>query len=327
MDYYEYERIRSALYAGTVVLDRVICIMGPTASGKTDWACSLSDQLNGRIISVDSALIYKGMDIGTAKPTPEELKRYPHRLIDLIEPHETYSVASFCQDAKREIDAALSEGKVPILVGGTMMYFRALLLGLSEIPAANPEVRERLLQEGEQLGWKALHQRLLKVDPEVALQIKPQDRQRIIRGLEVYEISGRPLSSFWEQKQCLDLPYHFECVALMPKDRALLHMRINLRLYKMMEQGFLDEVRGLWERGTLNKEMPAIRTVGYRQLWEYLEGHYPTLEEAVEKAAVATRQLAKRQMTWIRNWPDLLKIDLLDRERFEKKLNKMCSLG
>ena len=300
-------------------MDRVICIMGPTASGKTAWACDLSDKINGRIISVDSALVYKGMDIGTAKPTQQELELHPHRLINLLDPSETYSAASFCQDAKKEIQAALLEEKTPILVGGTMMYFRALLQGLSEIPESNQEVRDLILQQGDSLGWSELHQRLSQIDPLAALRIKPQDRQRIARALEVYELSGRPLSSYWEEPKKRDIRYDFQCVALMQKDRSQLHARIHKRLINMMELGFLEEVRGLFGRGDLNLDLPSMRTVGYRQLWQYLDGQYETLDQAVEKAEVATRQLAKRQMTWIRNWPGLSQVDPLEMATFEKK--------
>jgi tRNA dimethylallyltransferase len=282
--------------------------MGPTASGKTDLAVEIVKRFPCEIISVDSALVYRGMDIGTAKPDAETLSVAPHRLIDVIDPAESYSVARFRQDALREMADITATGKVPLLVGGTMLYFRALYQGLSTLPDADDEVRERLEQEAAEQGWQAMHERLGAVDPQAAERIHPNDPQRIQRALEVYEISGRPLSDLQADTVEQEFPYHALRLVLAPDDRSLLHERIALRFGQMLEQGLVDEVRGLYERGDLSVDMPSMRAVGYRQVWEYLAGELEH-EQMVERGIIATRQLAKRQMTWLRSEPDVNRFD------------------
>ncbi|WP_372737962.1 tRNA (adenosine(37)-N6)-dimethylallyltransferase MiaA [Neptunomonas sp.] len=285
-------------------LPPAIFLMGPTAAGKTDLAMRLTEALPCDIISVDSALIYKGMDIGTAKPDAQTLKNYPHRLIDIRDPSESYSVAEFREDALREMAEITSKGRVPLLVGGTMMYYNALLKGLASLPEANQEVRQQLLEKGEREGWPALHALLAKVDPASAKRLAPNDSQRLQRALEVYQLTGRTLTELWAEQQQQKLPYNVVNLAIMPEERKTLHERIALRFKLMLEAGFVDEVRTLYERGDLNPQMPSVRCVGYRQVWSYLEGEwdYPTM---LDKGIVATRQLAKRQITWLRSWENL----------------------
>ena len=276
-----------------------IFIMGPTASGKTDLAVECVKQLPCDIISVDSALVYKGMEIGTAKPDAETLKQAPHRLINLIDPAQSYSAAEFRYDALREMADILSQGRIPVLAGGTMLYYKALQEGLSALPSASPEVREKLEALAREQGWEFMHQRLAEVDPVSAQRIHPNDPQRIQRALEVYEITGKPLTEFWQQQQVQNLPYNLIKIALMPENREQLRQRIALRFHQMLELGFIDEVIKLKSRGDLNLDMPSMRCVGYRQVWEYLENKMD-YEQMVEKGIIATRQLAKRQMTWLR---------------------------
>ena len=285
-------------------LPPAIFLMGPTASGKTALALELVEKYPCEIISVDSALIYKGMDIGTAKPDADMQARAPHRLIDLIDPAESYSAATFRDDALREMAEITAAGKVPLLVGGTMMYFKFLRDGAAELPPSVPEVRDRLLEEGLSLGWPAMHERLAAIDPESAARLKPMDSQRIQRALEVYEISGKTLTQFWAEQQSEPLPYHVVNLAVCPDERSVLHERIALRFRQMVEQGFIDEARALFERGDLHENLPSVRCVGYRQAWDYLQGKYD-YEEMIERGIIATRQLAKRQITWLRSWPDL----------------------
>ncbi len=289
----------------------VVFLMGPTASGKTDLAMKLYDSLPCEIVSVDSAMIYKGMDVGTAKPDAETLQRYPHRLIDICEPTEAYSAAEFRRDALAEIKEIRDAGKIPILTGGTMLYFHALRNGLAQLPEADPVVRQRLLDEAEQMGWPHMHARLAEVDPESAERLNPNDSQRLQRALEVYEISGRTMTELWadQEKQKPDFP--IISMAVMPDDRAELHQRIEKRFDIMLEQGFIDEVRQLWERGDLNLQMPSVRCVGYRQVWEYFSGTWD-YETMRFKGIVATRQLAKRQVTWLRSWENLTWMDTHD---------------
>ena len=286
----------------------IVCLMGPTASGKTQLAVSLVQHFPFEIISVDSAMVYREMDIGTAKPSPDILKIAPHRLIDIRDPSEPYSAAQFRDDALREINDIFLHGKIPLLVGGTMMYFRALQQGLSDLPSADPAIRARLNAEGEQKGWPVLHERLAGVDPLAAQRIHPHDSQRIQRALEVYELTGKNLSAWQEENRTL--PDHFKIINLgiAPLDRAVLHERIALRFKNMLDEGFLEEVRRLFARGDLNLEMPSIRSVGYRQAWEFLLGNF-TFDEMQEKSVIATRQLAKRQLTWLRTWPELMWFD------------------
>jgi tRNA dimethylallyltransferase len=288
-------------------LPLVLFLMGPTASGKTDLAIRLRQQYPVEIISVDSALIYKGMDIGTAKPDADELALAPHRLIDILDPAEAYSAADFRRDALNEIAKIHAEGKIPMLVGGTMLYFKALLQGLSPLPAANPEVRKQIEQEATEKGWQALHNELRAIDPVSAERIHPNDPQRLSRALEVYRISGKSLTELTETKG-EPLPFRVKQFAVAPKDRALLHKRIEFRFEKMIQAGFEDEVKALYAREDLHSDLPSIRCVGYRQMWEYLEGE-STLDDAIFRGICATRQLAKRQITWLRSWDDLVWLD------------------
>ena len=285
-------------------LPPAICVMGPTASGKTDVAVHLVENLPVEIISVDSVLIYKEMNIGSAKPDAKTLAIAPHRLIDFLDPAQAYSVAEFQRDALQAMAEITSQGKIPLLVGGTMLYFRALLDGLSVLPAADENVRQKLEAEAAELGWPAMHNKLKIVDPVSAEKIHPNDPQRIQRALEVYEISGEPLSMLQiKHKATNSLPYNVTKFIINPKDRSVLHNRIEQRFHQMLEQGFIDEVKALHSRGDLNADMPSMRAVGYRQVWEYLEAQrdYASM---VERGIVVTRQLAKRQLTWLRNEQD-----------------------
>ena len=296
----------------------VICLYGPTAAGKTGLAIELSQQLGADIISVDSALIYRGMDIGTAKPTAAELARAPHRLIDICDPAERYSAAQFALDARREIESILAAGRIPLLVGGTMMYFKTLLEGMSKLPEADPAVREKLTQRLNDEGSEALHAELSRIDPTSAARIHPNDPQRLIRALEVYEISGRSLTEL-SQTRSGALPYPAVQIAVAPLDRKVLHERIALRFRQMLEQGFLDEVKALRARGDLHLDLPALRSVGYRQAWQYLDGDID-YETMVDKGIFATRQLAKRQLTWLRKWHDVRWFDSLAPDLVEQVL-------
>lgn len=274
-------------------------IMGPTASGKTDIALHLAERFPVDIISVDSALVYRGMDIGTAKPSPEVLANFPHRLIDIRDPRESYSAAEFCADASREIAASLAAGRIPLLVGGTMMYFRSLFRGISRLPSASPPVRARLEAEAAREGWAALHQRLAQVDRIAAQKIHPNDPQRIQRALEVYELSGVPWSVLCSADEGGGFPYASRRIILEPHDRGTLHRRIAARLNDMFAAGFVDEVARLRDGGNLHPDLPSLRAVGYRQVWGYLDGQYDE-QEMRNRALFATRQLAKRQLTWLR---------------------------
>jgi tRNA dimethylallyltransferase len=277
-----------------------VAVMGPTASGKTELALELASRLPCEIISVDSAMVYRGMDIGTAKPSPKVLAETPHRLVDICEPTESYSAARFRADALLEMARATAAGKVPLLVGGTMLYFRALQRGLSALPAADPRLREKLNQEARTLGWDVMHRRLRRVDPASARRIHPNDPQRIQRALEVYELTGRPMSDLAaERRDGEDCPYRFLKLIRSPEDRAVLHRRIAQRFRVMLDAGFEDEVRGLWARGDLTRDMPAMRSVGYRQMLKYVLGELSP-EQMLDRGIVATRQLARRQYTWLR---------------------------
>ncbi len=303
-----------------------IFLMGPTASGKTELAMRLVELLPCEIISVDSAQVYRGMDIGTAKPDRETLRRIPHRLIDICDPSEPYSAARFREDALREMTKISSAGKIPLLVGGTMLYFRALQQGVSLLPAADPEVRRRLDAEADRWGWAAMHARLREVDPEAASRIHPNDPQRIQRALEVYELTGRSLSDHFRLQQREELPFRLMKVGLLPRQRAVLHERIERRFHAMLEQGLVGEVRGLFERGDLSPELPAMRAVGYRQVWQYLSGEYD-YHTMVHRAITATRQLAKRQMTWLRAEEDVCRIEFPDAEIFSVLLKLLAGKG
>ncbi len=277
--------------------------MGPTASGKTALSVQLAQALNGEIISVDSALVFKGMDIGTAKPSLDERGGIPHYLIDILDPAEAFSTGQFRKQALALMDDISRRGKTPILVGGTMLYFNALNSGLALLPEADPDIRAKLDRDLEQLGKEALHQRLARIDPESAARIHPNDPQRVQRALEVYEISGKPLTSFFAEAEAQDIPYRRIKLIIAPQDRKILHDIIARRFKHMLAQGFIDEVAALYQRGDLTEKMPSIRAVGYRQAWSYLQGEYD-LETMTEKAIVATRQLAKRQFTWLRRETD-----------------------
>lgn len=277
--------------------------MGPTASGKTALAIELVEQHNCEIISVDSALIYCGMDIGSAKPNAEELAKAPHRLINIRSPLESYSAADFRTDALLAIEDILAKGKTPLLVGGTMMYFKALLEGLSPLPAANDVIRKQIQIEADNHGWQHLHDELMQIDPVSAERIHPNDPQRLSRAIEVYRISGKSLTELTKVKS-ETLPYDVVQFAISPKDRKVLHLSIEQRFKLMLNQGFVEEVQSLRERSELHMDLPSMRCVGYRQCWQYLDGEYD-YDTMVEKSVVATRQLAKRQLTWLRGWPDL----------------------
>ncbi|MFZ2726264.1 MAG: tRNA (adenosine(37)-N6)-dimethylallyltransferase MiaA [Methylococcaceae bacterium] len=286
-------------------LPPAIFLMGPTASGKTALAVQLAQQLNGEIISVDSALVFRGMDIGTAKPTLSERGGITHHLIDILDPSESFSTGQFRNQALSLMDDITKRGKLPLLVGGTMLYFNALSQGLAVLPPANPEIRARLDAELISLGGEALHQRLASIDPEAAARIHPNDPQRIQRALEVFELSGKAISSFFADAP--ELPYRLLKLIIAPTDRAVLHAKIAQRFEQMLANGFLDEVQTLFARGDLDETLPAIRAVGYRQAWAYLRGEedFKTMRE---KAIAATRQLAKRQFTWLRKETDALQL-------------------
>lgn len=279
--------------------------MGPTAAGKTALALALAEALDAEIISVDSALVYRGMDIGTAKPSREELARVPHHLIDIRDPAEPYSAADFRQDAIAAMRAILARGRTPLLVGGTMLYFRVLRAGLAELPSADPGVRAAIAALAAQEGWAGVHRELARVDPESAARIRPTDPQRLQRALEVYRLSGRALSDWHrEQPPPAPLPCRLRPIAIAPAERAELHRRIALRFRAMLGQGFLEEVRALYARGDLDPSLPSIRSVGYRQAWEHIAGRIG-YDEMQERAIMATRQMAKRQLTWLRSWEGL----------------------
>ena len=277
-----------------------IFLMGPTASGKTDLAIQLRQQLPVEVISVDSALIYRGMDIGTAKPSKAELALAPHRLINICDPAESYSAANFRTDALREMQEISAQGKIPLLVGGTMLYYKALLEGLSPLPSANEKVRSEIEAKAALIGWAGLHQELSKIDPISAQRINPNDSQRINRALEVFYLTGKTLTELTAQKGEA-LPYDILQFAIAPEQREVLHLRIEQRFHKMIELGFQQEVEKLYRRPDLNENLPSIRCVGYRQMWEYLRGDYDH-DEMVFRGICATRQLAKRQITWLRGW-------------------------
>lgn len=292
--------------------------MGPTAAGKTDLALELARVLPCELISVDSALIYRGMDIGTAKPDKATLAEFPHALIDIRDPAEAYSAAEFRQDALQAMAAATARGRIPLLVGGTMMYFKALLEGLAAMPSADAGVRAELEARAQAEGWQALHDELRRVDPASAARIHPNDPQRLIRALEVFQLSGLSMSQHRERQQAENagadasvagqFPYTVAQLAIAPADRGLLHQRIAQRFQLMLEQGFIDEVETLRQRSDLHPGLPSIRAVGYRQVWDYLEGNL-SKAQMQERGIIATRQLAKRQFTWLRGWQDVHWLD------------------
>jgi tRNA dimethylallyltransferase len=290
-----------------------ICLMGPTASGKTALAIELVQRLPLEIISVDSAQIYQYMNIGTGKPDAETLSRAPHRLIDFLDPSESYSAARFCEDARREMADIRSSGKVPLLVGGTMLYFKALRDGLAQMPAANEQVRAEILALANAEGWAAVHAELASVDPVAALRIHPNDPQRLQRALEVFRVSGRSLSD-WQALQPIGSSGNdtLRFLSIQPLDRSVLHSRIAKRFYQMLDAGLVAEVEALFTRDDLTPELPSIRSVGYRQVWQYLS-HEFGYDAMVERGIIATRQLAKRQITWLRSWSALHNFDSDDK--------------
>jgi tRNA dimethylallyltransferase len=310
--------------------------MGPTAAGKTDLAIELTKVLPCELISVDSALVYRGLDIGSAKPSKEILAAYPHRLIDIRDPAESYSAAQFRADALEAMADITARGKIPLLVGGTMLYYKALIEGLADMPAADAAVRAELEAQAEALGLAELHRQLAEVDPESAARIHPNDPQRLIRALEVYRVSGESMTAH-RQRQFAEssgadagagrhLPYTVASLAIAPADRHILHKRIALRFSQMLEQGFVDEVRSLRARSDLHAGLPSIRAVGYRQVWDYLDGKL-TENEMRERGIIATRQLAKRQFTWLRGWADVHWLDSLACDNLSRTLKYLGAVS
>lgn len=287
-------------------LPPAVLLMGPTASGKSALAVELAAALDGEIISVDSALVYRGMDIGTAKPGLEARRGIPHHLIDILDPAESFSTGQFRAQALQLMDEMTRRGKLPILAGGTMLYFNALTQGLAALPKADPAIRARLDEDLRRLGSAALHRRLREVDPDAAARIHPNDPQRIQRALEVFEASGMPLSSFFDTTPAQATPYRLIKLIIAPEERAALHALIAERFRQMLRDGLIEEVEALYRRGDLSEKMPSIRAVGYRQVWAYLAGEYD-YDTMVEKGIIATRQLAKRQFTWLRRETDALR--------------------
>ncbi len=285
--------------------------MGPTASGKSQVAISLAKRFDLELVNVDSASIYRHMDVGTAKPDAETRRTIPHHLLDLVDPTETYSAARFREDALRVIAEITGRGRVPLLVGGTMLYFKALQSGLNDLPAANPALRTQLEEQAREEGWAALHARLRQLDPHTAARLKPGDSQRIQRALEVVLTAGRPLSALYRETTRQPLQARLCCLGLWPGERSILHTRIAQRFDRMLDDGLEQELRDLRQRFVLHPDLPAMRAVGYRQMWQYLEGELPW-QDMRERGIIATRQLAKRQMTWMRSWPDLVRLDSLD---------------
>ncbi len=317
-------------------LPPAIFLMGPTAAGKTDLAIELAKVLPCELISVDSALVYRGMDIGTAKPSKALLAEHPHRLIDILDPAQSYSAADFRRDALEAMAEISARGNIPLLVGGTMLYFKALLEGLADMPAADARVRETLEAEAARDGWQALHERLAAVDPVSAARIHPNDPQRLIRALEVFLVSGASMTEHRQRQiaQSTDagasgggqLPYTVANLAIAPTDRRVLHDRIAVRFGQMLEQGFVDEVKALHDRGDLHAGLPSIRAVGYRQVWDHLDGKL-TASEMQERGIIATRQLAKRQFTWLRSWADLQWLDSLACDNLPRTLKYLDSVS
>ncbi|MDY7567771.1 tRNA (adenosine(37)-N6)-dimethylallyltransferase MiaA [Pseudomonas sp. RTC3] len=317
-------------------LPPAIFLMGPTAAGKTDLAIELTKVLPCELISVDSALVYRGMDIGTAKPSKELLSEFPHRLIDIIDPVQSYSAAEFRADALAAMADITARGNIPLLVGGTMLYFKALQEGLADMPPADASVRAQLEAEAAALGWQGLHDQLAQVDPVSAARIHPNDPQRLIRALEVYRVSGLSMTAHREQQtaQSTDaaasgrhqLPYTVANLAIAPADRHVLHDRIAQRFVHMLEQGFVDEVLALRARGDLHAGLSSMRAVGYRQVWDHLDGKL-TWDQMQERGVIATRQLAKRQFTWLRSWADLQWLDSLACDNLPRALKYMASVS
>jgi tRNA dimethylallyltransferase len=292
----------------------IAVLTGPTGTGKTDFALELAREFPIEIVSVDSAQVYRGLDIGSAKPTREIRAQVPHHLVDLVEPTESYSAGQFVRDAALAVQDIEARGRIPLLVGGTMLYLRALTAGIAELPEANATLRAGIDAQAAEQGWPALHARLAGIDPDAAARIHPNDAQRIQRALEVHAATGERISTL-QSRNTSALARDFRIVALMPGDRPRLHAALDERFGRMMATGFLDEVRTLYQRGDLTDIHPAIRAVGYRQIWAHLAGSY-SLETAVSRAVAATRQLAKRQMTWLRAMPNIQALDPYDAQSF-----------
>ncbi len=309
-----------------------IFLMGPTAAGKTDLAIELTKVLPCELISVDSALVYRGMDIGTAKPSQAVLAAHPHRLIDILDPVDSYSAADFRRDALAAMAEITARGRIPLLVGGTMLYYKALVEGLADMPAADAQVRAELEAQARELGLAQLHRQLAEVDPTSAARIHPNDPQRLIRALEVYRVSGQSMTSHRERQLAQGLssegplPYSVASLAIAPADRHVLHERIALRFSRMLEQGFVDEVRMLRNRSDLHAGLPSIRAVGYRQVWDHLDGKL-TAVQMRERGIIATRQLAKRQFTWLRSWSDVHWLDSLACDNLSRTLKYLGAIS
>ncbi|MFT6988991.1 MAG: tRNA dimethylallyltransferase [Paraglaciecola sp.] len=301
-------------------LPPALFLMGPTASGKTDLAIELCENLPCEIISVDSALIYRGMDIGTAKPNSAELKKAPHMLIDILDPAQSYSVAEFRKDALLAMENITARGNIPLLVGGTMMYFKALIDGLSPLPESDQSVRKVIQAKAEESGWQALHQQLAQIDPTSAKRIHPNDPQRLIRALEVYQLTDRSMTDLMATKSA-PIPYNVKQFCIAPDDRKVLHQRIAQRFQLMVDTGFQAEVEKLKNRGDLHLNLPSIRCVGYRQMWQYLDGDCD-FNEMCEKSIAATRQLAKRQLTWLRGWENIYSLDTFSSNNMSKVMKQ-----
>ena len=285
--------------------DAVICIVGPTASGKTDLAIELAQRCPAELISVDSAMVYRGMDIGTAKPTREQLRLTPHHLIDICDPSQTYCAAQFCQDARQYIEQAHRQHRLPVLVGGTLLYIHLLLQGMADLPGADAQLRKQLQAQAQQHGWSSLYDQLQQVDAAAARQIDPQNHQRLLRALEVYQLTGQPISQWWQRQRQMHWPYPLYLLMLWPAQRTVLHQHIAQRFHLLLAQGLEHEVAQLRARGDLHRDLPSMRCVGYRQMWQYLDGQIDR-GQMIEHSIAATRQLAKRQFTWLRklhcNW-------------------------
>lgn len=302
---------------------KIICLLGPTASGKTQLAMQLARMFPCEIISVDSAMVYRGMDIGTAKPSRSEQLLVPHRLIDLCDPSETYSAGQFCRDARQAIDASIAAGKIPLLVGGTMLYFRLLQKGFCDFPPSDIQTRAAIHLEAQQIGWPALHARLAAVDPETACRIHPNDSQRIERALELWYTTGKTPTVLQSEQIWSELPFEMRNLILSPPDRAVVHERIERRFDIMLEQGLVAEASQFYQRGDLTPEMPSMRIVGYQQLWRYFSGEYDfsTMRAA---AIAATRQLAKRQFTWLKQWPDAPVLNSASSTLLDNVIHHIC---
>jgi tRNA dimethylallyltransferase len=317
-------------------LPPAIFLMGPTAAGKTDLAIELTKVLPCELISVDSALVYRGMDIGTAKPSKALLDKFPHRLIDILDPSQSYSAADFRADALRAMAEITSRGKIPLLVGGTMLYFKALLEGLADMPAADLEIRAQIEAQAASHGWQALHDELASIDPVSAARIHPNDPQRLVRALEVFRVSGMSMTAHRQQQTEQSaqasasgrhqLPYTVANLAIAPTDRKVLHDRIAVRFRQMLDEGFVEEVLALRSRGDLHSNLPSIRAVGYRQVWDHLDGRL-TWDEMQERGVIATRQLAKRQFTWLRSWQDLHWLDSMACDNLPRALKYLGSVS